>query len=463
MTALAFDSAGLLYIGGIFGTVDGKTRRGLARLNAAGALDAWDPDLLGVIPVAPGSGLRDFAVHAIVADEGRVLAGGEYCWITAREGGGGYITCSSSLVVFAADTGALLRPTDPSTTSWFSNYWGDHVYGIATADAGIAMAIGRGGVVILDRGSLDVNAAATAPLRSNDYWAWGQDGSTGVFALALPLAPPVDPGVDLAMVATPMAAAAAPLDPHRLVVGGVIPNWGYHVAGNVLSVDPWAAPPVPPVAKAPVATLRTGAGLAGSGIPARLTWSGTDADGPGIASWELARSVNSSAFVTVATGLAAASHIVTMPSSGTVRYAVRAVDGDGVAGAWAKGPTLTARVLQQTRSSIRWSSGWRTASRAAYSGGSARWSKRAGASSTWTVTGRTLGLVVTTGLGRGKVKVYVNGAYVTTVDTRSSTVRHRVIVWSRTWGTSATRKVRLVVVGTAGRPRVDIDGMVTLR
>src|SRR4029079_15652814 len=63
---------------------------------------------------------------------------------------------------------------------------------------------------------------------------------------------------------------------------------------------------------------------------------------------------------------------------------------------------------------------------------------------------------------RGKVKVYVNGVYQGTVDLYSSSTQYRAIAWQRTWSSSATRTIKLVVVGTAGRPRVDIGAFATM-
>ena len=57
----------------------------------------------------------------------------------------------------------------------------------------------------------------------------------------------------------------------------------------------------------------------------------------------------------------------------------------------------------------------------------------------------------------------MNGAYVTTVDLYRSASHYREIAWQKAWSTSARRTVRLVVVGTAGRPRVDVDAFVVLR
>jgi hypothetical protein len=112
---------------------------------------------------------------------------------------------------------------------------------------------------------------------------------------------------------------------------------------------------------------------------------------------------------------------------------------------------------------VRYAGRWRTGTGVAYSGGSTRFAKTAGASATYTFTGRSVGLVTTLGPTRGKVKVYVNGRYNATVDLYSPTTRYGVIAWQQTWGSTATRTVRLVVVGTPGRPRVDLDAFAVLR
>ena len=61
------------------------------------------------------------------------------------------------------------------------------------------------------------------------------------------------------------------------------------------------------------------------------------------------------------------------------------------------------------------------------------------------------------------MKVYVNGTYLETVDLYSSTTRHRVVAWQRTWSTSGTRTIAFVAVGTSGRPRVDLDALILIK
>jgi len=63
---------------------------------------------------------------------------------------------------------------------------------------------------------------------------------------------------------------------------------------------------------------------------------------------------------------------------------------------------------------------------------------------------------------RGKVKIYVNGTLVATLDCKATSTIYRSVGWQKTWSTSGTRTVKLVVSGTSGRPRIDFDGFAIL-
>jgi hypothetical protein len=212
-----------------------------------------------------------------------------------------------------------------------------------------------------------------------------------------------------------------------------------------------------------VAAPRTGAALSGTSIPLTLTWSGGTSGGSGVARYELAESRNGGAWTVISTSLTARSANVTVAASGTVRYRVRAVDTAGNAGAWTYGPTLTPRLTQQTSSAVRYSSTWYGSSASSFSGGSAKYARAAGRSATYTFTGRSIALVTTRATTRGKVKIYINGVYKGTVDLYRSSTQYRSIAWKGTWSTSATRTIKIVVVGTSGRPRVDVDAFVVLK
>ena len=51
----------------------------------------------------------------------------------------------------------------------------------------------------------------------------------------------------------------------------------------------------------------------------------------------------------------------------------------------------------------------------------------------------------------------------TTTDLRRSPTQYRSIAWQRTWSATGSHTIRVVVAGTSGRPRVDIDAFVVIR
>lgn len=217
-----------------------------------------------------------------------------------------------------------------------------------------------------------------------------------------------------------------------------------------------------PAVTAPAASLTSGTTLSGSALAGRLAWSGADeAGGTGLARFDLVRSTNGAAATTILTGLAT-STVSTFPTGGTLLHGVRAVDKAGNASAFAYAAPLRPVLHQEGSAAIVYAGSWSSASGSTYSGGGARTSGTAGASATYAFTGRSVALVTTLGPGRGAVQVWVDGALATTVDTYARKARGQVQVWSTSWATEGPHTVRFVVVGTAGRPRVDLDAVGSL-
>ena len=70
-----------------------------------------------------------------------------------------------------------------------------------------------------------------------------------------------------------------------------------------------------------------------------------------------------------------------------------------------------------------------------------------------------VGLVMERAPDRGKAQVLIDGVVVATIDTRASTKVHRSIVWSGTLIGDQTLSV--VNLATSGRPRIDVDAVVS--
>lgn len=230
-------------------------------------------------------------------------------------------------------------------------------------------------------------------------------------------------------------------------------------APGTLTVDDTA-----PTTTAPVAELRSGPSLSGTKARLRLTWSGSDLDGSGIDHYTLARSSDGGTlWSTIMSSTSGTSTSLTLPTSGSVRYRVRAVDVVGNVGPWMAGPVLSPRLVQQSSLAIRYRGSWRHDASKAFSGGTADFTKVPRAKAKYTFRGRSIGFVTTTAPHRGAVKVYVNGVYQTTVDLGASSPTNRVVAWQRTWSSRTTRTIKLVGIGSARHRRIDLDAFVVLR
>jgi beta-N-acetylhexosaminidase len=146
----------------------------------------------------------------------------------------------------------------------------------------------------------------------------------------------------------------------------------------------------------------------------------------------------------------------------TYRYAARATDGAGNRGAWTFAPEFRPMLVDQASAAVRYAGRWATVSSTAYSGGSIRRSTTAGASASYTFTGTDVAWVAATGPTRGSAAVYVDGVRHATVNLHAAAVHLRRIVYAAHWGSQETHTIRVVVLGTAGHPRVDVDGFVRL-
>lgn len=100
---------------------------------------------------------------------------------------------------------------------------------------------------------------------------------------------------------------------------------------------------------------------------------------------------------------------------------------------------------------------WSTQSGSSFLGGSTRYSTRAGSRMSLTITGRAVAFVTTKASNRGKAEIWVDGVKKATLDLRSSSTRYRQVVWRMSWATAGTHTVQVRVLGTSGRPRVDVD------
>ena len=143
-------------------------------------------------------------------------------------------------------------------------------------------------------------------------------------------------------------------------------------------------------------------------------------------------------------------------------HRIRAIDWAGNVGPWSNVTSGRPVAVQNSSSSTLYQGSWTTYSGTTWWGGSVRSSSTRWSTATLTFTGREIGWVSRPGPNRGRASVYIDGAYVATVDLYSPTYLQPRIVWTRSWADAGGHTIMIKVLGTAGRPRIDHDGFVRM-
>jgi hypothetical protein len=216
----------------------------------------------------------------------------------------------------------------------------------------------------------------------------------------------------------------------------------------------------PPTATAPTWFLHSGVNLDGGKPKLYLQWSGSD-DISGIEHFEIAQSTDGGEWVTFLTQQMPWNTIRPITLGHTYRFRVRAVDYALNVGDWVYGPTSRLSAIGDWVAAVRYRGSWPTGtSKTSFWGGSTHYSTAAGATASYTFTGRSIGWVGVRARTRGQARIYINGVYQETVELWSGTTMTQHLIWQKTYPTSATRTITIKVVGTTGRPRVDVDGFI---
>ena len=220
----------------------------------------------------------------------------------------------------------------------------------------------------------------------------------------------------------------------------------------------------PSITVGPTTRPRAGASLTAAGIPILVTWAATDTGNSGLHHYRVETTADGTTWTTAVASATGLSATVYAASGSTTGVRVTPYDGEGnegtpVAATAAVKPAL----MQQTYSGITYLKTWKTSTNTSFSGGTARWSAMAGASARITFTGRGAAVIMTRGPARGIVTIFVNGTKTAVVDLSAAAYQHRVVVWQKQWLTTRNLSIKLIVAGTAGRPRVDLDAFVELK
>ncbi|MFF4112343.1 N-acetylmuramoyl-L-alanine amidase [Streptomyces sp. NPDC001714] len=206
----------------------------------------------------------------------------------------------------------------------------------------------------------------------------------------------------------------------------------------------------PAFTTAPKLSLRTGT-VSTTAVPVTLGWKATDD--------AALKSVSLLSPTTATFGPATTGSSRTAKPGTASTWSMKAYDYAG--NTRTSSVSFTPVILQET--SATRSGTWTARSSTSYLGGKSYSSGSKGASLSWTFTGRSASWVVSRASTSGQAYVYVDGTKVATVDLKSTTTSYRQAIWTRTWSSSAKHTVKIVVVGTSGRPTVTTDGLVYIK
>ncbi len=228
--------------------------------------------------------------------------------------------------------------------------------------------------------------------------------------------------------------------------------WG---AGTGITLDP-------PTATTPWVRLSTTSSVPSSGQPVVVGW-GLAKTADGLNRYELQTQTDGGTWKAVKLSYKTATIAwLNVSTSHLHAFRVRAIDRSGRVGPWATSATQSTWKVADDSAYLRWSGTWTIKSKSSYLEGSLHASTVAKSDVSLSFNGASVAWVSPVGPDLGQGHVYLDGKYATTVDLRSSSSSSRKIVYAANLS-NGVHTIRVIVVGTSGRPQVDIDGFYVLR
>ena len=195
----------------------------------------------------------------------------------------------------------------------------------------------------------------------------------------------------------------------------------------------------------------------------RLRWAASDPDG--IKQYALRWSLDSGATwhsVKLAT-LTSTSATLVLAVAKQYRFRVSAYDTKGAV----TNKYLDVRIgrAQETAAAIHYSASWHTQTTSAASGGTLKYTTVKGRSATYTFVGESIGFVGWTGPTRGQIKIYIDNSTTAsaTIDLKTASNLSRRVLFSKSWFSQGTHSIKIVLTGTTGRWRADVDAFLVGR
>ena len=233
-----------------------------------------------------------------------------------------------------------------------------------------------------------------------------------------------------------------PVGTYQITVRGT--NQGRTVSTNV----PVSVVVDLPTAKAPSLTFIPGTRM-GADMPVRISWPAATDPSSAIAGYEFAFSQSGGAWsAAISRGPAELDTTLNLRFATTYRFRVRAVDAGGNWSPWVLGGNPWLTPVDDRKASIARSGSWTGITRTSAYASTLLGSTQNGASLSFTFTGHAIALVGPRSLAHGRARIYVDGAYVTTLNMHTRTSTSRLVAFTRAFPGGGQHRIKVVVIGT---------------
>jgi hypothetical protein len=228
------------------------------------------------------------------------------------------------------------------------------------------------------------------------------------------------------------------------------------VRSATISVDRTA-----PTVAAPYPALVTGTTLSATGISIDFVANATDS-GSGVAGTSALVARNGGTWSALPQDLVPSATDMQIDRTSTWQLQSTAVDAVGNQSAPVTGSPFHMTALDDSSPQINYSYGWTRALSAGANGGYVHYATIRKPTAAVTFTGSSVAWVAAVGPTYGRARVYVDGVYAGCIDLGRPLAAARQVVFAKSWATSGQHRIKITVLATPGRPKVDVDAFVVL-
>ncbi len=197
----------------------------------------------------------------------------------------------------------------------------------------------------------------------------------------------------------------------------------------------------------------------------KVRWSGSDpSPGTGVKLYDVQRKVAGGSWINWRQNTSAKASYYKSRQGEVDYFRARAKDNAGNVGSWSRARRTV--VPYDNNHYLRKKIGFNRTlkkSKSKFFQNSIRYSVTGGDVLIYRFSGKSVKLISTKAPSRSRAKIYINGRYIKTINTYSSKIKYRQVVFSAKWRTKKTRNLKIVNMGTPGRSLFDTDGLAITR